>query len=71
MRGKTDEMVAQERQYFLDLFLKKCCELPYLAISEEMQIFLRPNGEVEKLLSNQKMPKTYALLQVYRMTVPV
>ena len=51
--------------------MKKCCELPYLAMSEEMQIFLRPNGDVEKQLSNQANPKTYAILQVYRKMVPV
>jgi hypothetical protein len=46
--NKTEERVAQERQYFLDLFLKKCCELSYIAQSSEMQSFLRPTGNIEK-----------------------
>lgn len=42
MTGKTENYVVQERQFFLDMFLKKCCELRYLAISSELQMFLRP-----------------------------
>jgi len=45
--GKKDEWVVKERMYFLDLFLKECCGLSYLSTSQEMQIFLRPNGDLE------------------------
>jgi hypothetical protein len=34
--GKTDVALAQERQYFLDLFMKKCCEMSYIGNSIEM-----------------------------------
>lgn len=72
VQGKTDGMVTQERQYFLDLFLKKCCELPYLARSNEMQLFLRPAGnDIEKPLNNVAKPTTGEALQVYRACVPV
>ena len=29
--GKKDSAVVRERRYFLDLFLKECCSLKYLA----------------------------------------
>jgi len=29
--GKKDEAVVRERRYFLDLFLKECASLRYLA----------------------------------------
>ena len=44
--GKKDEAVVRERKYFLDLFLKECCSLKYLAQSKELQTFLRPQGEL-------------------------
>ena len=44
--GKKDEAVLRERKYFLDLFLKECCSLKYLAQSKELQIFLRPQGDL-------------------------
>lgn len=69
--GKTEGALAQERQYFLDLFMKKCCEYRYIAVSSEMQIFLRPNGDIEKLLSNVPKPRTNDLLGMYRILVPV
>lgn len=69
--GKTDVALAQERQYFLDLFMKKCCEIRYLAVSAEMQIFLRPNGDIEKLLDNVPKPRTNDMLGMFRVLVPV
>ena len=41
-----DEGIVRERKYFLDLFLKECCSLRYLAQSKELQIFLRPQGDL-------------------------
>ena len=29
--GSMDEVIVRERRYFLDLFLKECCSLLYLA----------------------------------------
>lgn len=40
--GKKDDSVVKERRYFLDLFLKECASLRYLAQSKELQVFLRP-----------------------------
>ena len=50
--------MVRERQYFLDLFLKECCALKYLAQSKELQIFLRPQGDLEKQLEKLYKPKT-------------
>lgn len=51
--------------------MKKCCEYRYLAVSAEMQIFLRPNGDIEKLMSTVPKPRTNDALGMYRILVPV
>ena len=51
--GKTEAFTLLERQYFLNLFLKECCEYRYLAVSIELQTFLRPTKpDIGALLSN-------------------
>jgi len=40
--SNKDAATLRERTYFLDLFLKECASLVYLAQSRELQIFLRP-----------------------------
>ena len=40
--SNKDEATLRERRYFLDLFLKECASLRYLAQSRELQTFLRP-----------------------------
>ena len=40
--GKKDDLLVEERMFFLDRFMRSVCELPYLYESEEMQAFLRP-----------------------------
>jgi hypothetical protein len=71
--GKTEDALAQERQYFLDLFIKKCCELTYLADSNEMQTFLRPGpkDEVAKELDLIPKRKTEEQLEMLRQCVPL
>ena len=69
--NKKDESIVRERRYFLDLFLKECCSLKYLAQSKELQIFLRPQGDLEKLMSKQYRPKLTDVLATYRATLPV
>lgn len=66
-----DDSVVNERKYFLDLFLKECCALTYLAASKEMQIFLRPQGDISQLMQKQYKPKLAEVLSVYRATMPV
>jgi len=51
--------------------MKKCCEFRYIAVSSELQIFLRPNGDIEKLLSNVPKPRTNDMLGMFRILVPV
>jgi len=45
-----DDNLVKERVYFLDLFLKEICSLKYLAQSKELQIFLRPQGDLTALM---------------------
>ena len=69
--GKRDEAVVRERRYFLDLFLKEICSLRYLAMSKELQIFLRPQGDLDKVMQKQYRPKLADTLTTYRATLPV
>lgn len=48
--NNKDESTVRERRYFLDLFLKECTSLKYLAASKELQIFLRPQGDLNSLM---------------------
>ena len=70
MHSKDDSTV-RERKYFLDLFLKECCSLRYLAQSKELQILLRPQGDISSLMSKQYKPKLPEVLAAYRATLPV
>lgn len=69
--GKKDESVVRERRYFLDLFLKECCSLKYLSQSKELQIFLRPQGDLNQLMQKQYKPKLDEVMATYRATLPV
>lgn len=69
--GKKDDTVVRERRYFLDLFLKECASLKYLAMSKELQVFLRPQGDLDQLMKKMYKPKMQDLLAQYRATLPV
>ena len=68
---KNDDSTIRDRRYFLDLFLKECCALNYLAQSQELQIFLRPQGDVTQLMYNQDEKNLTEVLATYRATLPV
>ena len=53
------------------LLAKECCSLKYLAQSKELQIFLRPQGDISSLMSKQYKPKLPEVLAAYRATLPV
>lgn len=40
--GKTEDLLVEERLFFLDRFMRQIAELPYLYESDELQTFLRP-----------------------------
>ena len=74
IQGKTDNMVVEERQFFLNRFMKDVCQLPYLYESEELQAFLRPQnptGDVERALESLPRLTTEDLLVRFRTVVPV
>ena len=67
VQGKKEEITLKERQYFLDLFLKECASLKYLAQSKELQAFLRPEGDAESSIKRlQARAKTSEMLATYR-----
>lgn len=73
--GKTEGIFVEERQYFLDKFLKDICQLPYLYESQEFQIFLRPQApnanDVERALESLPKMTTDDLLARFRVCMPV
>ena len=42
VQDNKKEMIVEERQYFLDQFVREISITPYLKMSEELQVFLRP-----------------------------
>jgi sorting nexin-1/2 len=50
IQGNKDNAFVEERCFFLDLFIKEICKLPYLFESSEFQAFIRTPGDVEKAL---------------------
>jgi hypothetical protein len=73
--GKTEGLFVEERQFFLDRFLKEICNLPYLYESEEFQVFLRPQppnvNDVERALETLPRLSTEDLLIRFRQCMPV
>lgn len=51
--GAKDKNYVETRMHFLDRFMKDCACLPYLYESSEMQLFIRPQGDVEKVIKGQ------------------
>lgn len=68
---KKDESTVRERRYFLDLFLKECASLRYLAQSKELQTFLRPQGDLNSLMQKMYKPKLVDTLTTYRATLNI
>lgn len=68
---KKGVATLEERRYFLDLFLKECCSLPYLVSGVELQTFLRPQGNVEPALAKLLREKPPIILNKYRATLKI
>ena len=51
--------------------MKEIGRLPYLYESEEFQVFLRPQGDVEKCLKQMPKINTDQLLERFRNCMPV
>lgn len=73
--GKKDELLVEERQFFLDRFMRSICELPYLYESDELQTFLRPPAQfatdVTRALETMPRLTTDDLLIRFRNCMPV
>lgn len=70
--GKTEDLLVEERMFFLDRFMKQIAELPYLYESEELQVFLRPSvPDVCKALETMPRLTTDDLLARFRVCMPV
>ena len=57
--------------YFLDRFIKEICSLPYLYESIEFDIFLRPQGDLEKALNGLPKFTTDDVLAKFREKIPI
>lgn len=49
--GNKKDKFVENRMYFLDRFLKKIGEIPYLVNSKEFRCFSRPAGEINQTLA--------------------
>jgi len=49
--GHKDKTIVSERCYCLNMFIKLVVKCPYLYESEELNIFIRPQMELEKGLT--------------------
>jgi hypothetical protein len=62
---------VEVRMHFLDRFMKDICILPYLYQSAELQVFLRPNGDLEKAFKSMPIQSTDDLIIRFRNCMPV
>ena len=70
--GKTEDLIVEERMFFLDRFMRQIADLPYLYESEELQVFLRPSiPDVSKALETMPRLTTDDLLARFRVCMPV
>jgi len=46
--GNKDIKFINERRFYLERFLKKIANYPFLINSNEFLIFSRPNGDIDK-----------------------
>lgn len=65
----------EEREFFLNRFMKEVAVLPYLYESEELQLFLRPpaphTNDCERALESMVRQTTDDLLARYRVVMPI
>ena len=52
--GNKDVKFINERRFYLERFLKKLSAFKFILNSEEMQVFARPSGDIDKALA--KLP---------------
>jgi hypothetical protein len=69
--NNKEDIFVEERRYFLDQFLQKLCATPYLASTPEIQVFLRPQGKVEKSLESIPRTNTDQVLNYYKKRILV
>jgi len=66
---------VEEREFFLNRFMKEIALLPYLYESEELQLFLRPpaphTNDCERALESMVRQTTDDLLARYRVVMPI
>ena len=69
--GNKEEFFVEERRYFLDLFLKRICQQKYLASTPEVQVFLRPKGQVLQCLKSLERATTSHVMKYYQIKIPI
>ena len=70
--GNKSNQFVEERRYFLNKFMRDCCQLPYLFESQEFMLFLRPpTDNIEKALEALPKRTTNDFMAVYRSWIPL
>ena len=70
-KGNMTPLFIEERQYYLNQFLIKMCELPFLCKTAEVQVFFRPKASVESSFKALQKTSTDFVLTFYRQNIKV
>jgi sorting nexin-1/2 len=70
-KGNKDDKFITERRFFLNKFLQELGTFDFLINCEEMKIFARPTGDIEKLLSSLAKPNSDLILDRYKNSLNV
>jgi hypothetical protein len=69
--GNKDDKYIEHRRHFLQRFLRKISQLPYLLNSDEFKLFARPSGDIEKMLNMLPRMTPSALVERYKTTLHI
>lgn len=70
-KGNMTPEFINERQYYLNEFLIKLCEFPYICKTPEVQVFFRPKGKVDESFKGLNRTSTDFVLKWYLINVKV
>jgi hypothetical protein len=69
--GNKDDKYIEHRRHFLQRFLRKISQMPYLLNSDEFKLFARPSGDIEKMLNMLPKMTPSALVERYKVCLHI
>jgi sorting nexin-1/2 len=61
--GNKEIKFINERRFYLERFLKKISQFPFMINSPEFQTFARPNGDIEKSLNSLARSQSWEIVE--------